>query len=392
MNTVERNPRDQTVIIIGGGIGGLAAAIGLQEVGFDVEVYEQARELREVGAGLAVAWNGLRALNVLGGHEAAVRAGATLTAFETRTPDGRVLSKPKHSNAIPTDSDMPGLIALHRADLQQILRDRVADDNIYLDHECVGVEEDGGQVTAQFASGKEVTGDLLVGADGIHSGVRSSLHGEEDPRFSGTGIWRAVTRFDHPMATNDRLSQTLGKGQRFVAAHIGDGRVYWIVSERVQQDLDRPTADSKEQIARAFDDWHEPIPTLIEATPQEALIWDEAADRTLLDEWGRGRITLLGDAAHLALPYAGQGASQAMEDAVWLARCLDRQPDMTAALRSYEAQRQDRTAMIVRMGRRMARTLHLRNPIAVTARNMMFKYAPDSLFERAFTRMTATDI
>lgn len=392
MNTSERQPSDQKVLIIGGGIGGLAATIGLLDVGFDIEVYEQAHELREVGAGLTMWRNGLEALEFLGGYEAIVREGEPIVWGETRTPDGSVLTKVHVPSTIPTGTDMPELIALHRADLQVILRDRVGDGVVHLDHECVGVTEAGGQVTARFSSGKEVSGDLLIGADGIHSVTRSSLHGEEEPRFTGVGIWRGVTRFDHPIATSDTTFQTVGNGQRFFAVPIGEGRVYWGATKRVQRGSGGPTADSKQRLASAFGEWHEPIPALIEATPQEGIIWDEVADREPLDEWGRGHITLLGDAAHLAAPFMGQGASQALEDAVWLSRYLDRQPGTTAALRAYEAHRQDRTEMIVRSSRRMGRMLHLSNSIAVGARNLLMKYGPNRLMEGALKRNTITDI
>ena len=145
-------------------------------------------------------------------------------------------------------------------------------------------------------------------------------------------------------------------------------------------------------MARDFANWYEPIPTLIEETPHEALIWDEAEDREILDEWGQGRITLLGDTAHLALPFAAQGASQALEDEIWLARYLDREADTAAALRAYEAHRQDRTEMVVRTGRRLGRMWNLSNPVAVTMRNLLFKYGPDRLMEGAFKRMVTTDI
>ncbi len=392
MTTSERESSNQTVLIIGGGIGGLSAAIALQDVGFDVEVYEQTEKLREVGAGLTLWRNGLQALDVLGGHETAVRAGVVLEHTEIRNPGGTVLNEVHPRSVLSAESDIPPGIGLHRADLQRILRDRVGDGVVHLDHECVGVEEDDDQVTARFSSGKEVRGDVLIGADGIHSAVRGSLHAETDPRFSGVGIWRAVLRTDHPLATGDTLTQALGSGQRFGALPIGDGRLYWIVTERVEQGLDRPTADSKQRLARDFADWHEPIPTLIKETPQEALIWDEAEDRELLNQWGRGRITLLGDAAHLALPFAAQGASQALEDAVWVARCLDRQPDPAVALRAYESHRQDRTEMVVRTGRRLGRMWNLSNPIAVAVRDLVMQYGPDRLMESTFKRMVTTDL
>jgi len=188
MNVSERHPNAQKALIIGGGIGGLAAAIALQEVGFDVEVYEQAEALREVGAGLTIWRNGLEALDVLGGHEAAVWAGAILEHTEIRTPGGTLLNEVHPRSVLSTDSDSPPGLGLHRADLQRILRDRVGDGVVHLGYECVGVEEDDDQVTARFSSGKEVRDDVLIGADGLHSAVRASLHGETEPRFSGIGI------------------------------------------------------------------------------------------------------------------------------------------------------------------------------------------------------------
>lgn len=393
MNSTDRDRRNQTVLIIGGGIGGLAAAIGLQEVGFDVQVYEQAEEVKEVGAGFAIWRNGLEALEYLGGHEAAVQAGMPLEGAEFKTPDGSVLREIHFPSLLPdTDSDVPAGVAMHRADLQRILRNRVGDGVLHLDHECVGVEEDDGQVTAEFASGKEVNGDLLVGADGIHSVVRSSLHGNEELRFYGTGYWRAVTRIDHPISTSSLALNTTGGSRRFAALPVGDGRVYWLVTEPADRGVNRPTPDSKERLAEIFSDWHPPIPTLIDETPHADLIWHDGLDRPLLDQWGRGKITLLGDAAHIALGFAAQGACQALEDAVWLARYLDREADTAAALRAYEDHRKDRTKMVVQKGRRMARIVLLSNPIAVAARDLLFKYGPNKLFQKAMLRELTTDI
>lgn len=392
MTSADRAPRDQTAIIIGGGIGGLAAAIALENVGFTVEVYEQAEELREVGAGLTLWRNGLLALEQLGGAEAAVETGAAIERSEIKTPNGSVLNELHPRSLLASETSLPAGIGIHRADLQQILRERVGDGVMHLGHECVGVERDAEKVRARFASGEAIQGDVLIGADGIHSAVRASLHGEQEPRFSGVGVWRAVIEIDHPIATRATMTQALGTGQRFVALPIGDGRMYWVVTERVQQGLNRPTRESKERLATDFASWYEPIPALIEATPQEALLWDEAEDREILDEWGRGRVTLLGDAAHLALPFAAQGASQALEDAVWLARYLDRESSIPASLRAYEAHRQDRTESVVRTGRRLGRMWNLSNPIAVTLRDVLLKYGPDRIMEGAFARMVTTDL
>lgn len=392
MSPEDPRSREQSVLIIGGGIGGLATAIGLQSVGFDVEVYEQTAEFREVGAGLTLWRNGLQALEHLGGHEDAVRVGEAIEHSKMTTPDGRVLNTFETQRVLPTDSPMPAGIGIHRADLQQLLRGRVDDGVIHLDHECVAVADHGDRVTARFSSGKEVSGDVIIGADGIHSVVRRELHGDEEPRFSGVGIWRAVTEFDHPIAASKTLSQALGSGQRFGTLPLGDGRVYWLVTERVPRGLQRPAPDSKDKLEEAFANWHEPIPALIESTPAEVLLWDEAEDRELLDQWGQGRITLLGDAAHLALPFAAQGASQALEDAVWLARYLDQQSDPLAALRAYETHRKERTEMIVRAGRRLGRLWNLKNPFAVAVRNFVLKYGPSRLMEAPFRRTITTEM
>lgn len=203
MTTNDSESSDQTVLIIGGGIGGLSAAIALQDVGFDVEVYEQAQELREVGASLTLWRDVLEALDVLGGHEAAVQAGATFRAAEFRTPDGDLLLRfdLDSLDLPPTDGDLPNLIALHRAELQRILRDRVGDGVVHLDHECVGVEQDGGQVTGGRNRRRPTQGGALsvrrrpegpLRESRIHRrGDRTSLHrgarpGADDGRERGT--------------------------------------------------------------------------------------------------------------------------------------------------------------------------------------------------------------
>ena len=188
----------------------------------------------------------------------------------------------------------------------------------------------------RFDDGRETRGDLLVGADGLRSVVRSALFGPERPRYGGYTAWRAVTRFDHARVTP---GETWGRGRRFGQWGMTGARIYWYATESVPEGEGDPPEGRKQGLLKLFRGWHEPVEDLIEATDESAILRNDVYDRPALRRWSVGRVTLLGDAAHPMTPDMGQGACQAIEDAVVLADCLTRWSEVAEALRAYESLR-----------------------------------------------------
>jgi 2-polyprenyl-6-methoxyphenol hydroxylase-like FAD-dependent oxidoreductase len=313
--------------IVGGGIGGLAAAVALRRVGIETVVFERAERLDPVGAGLTLSPNAVRALERLG-VAADIRAlAASGTELEVSTPMGATLMQ------VRLDAETLGV---HRADLQRVLVDSAGEFRLGSDVRDIG----------------EIAGDVdfVVGADGIESTVLAQLHGPDTPRSAGYTGWRAVCGFEDDRVRG-RFSETWGCGDRVGLIPIGGGRVYWFVAESGRpRNYERLSV--RGELAKRFADWHEPIPEVIAATPEGALSATEILWRKPLKSWGRGRVTLLGDAAHAMTPDLGQGAGQALEDAVVLAACVRDGSDVEESLRRYEAERIARTSPIVWRSRR----------------------------------------
>lgn len=386
-----RRSDNRKVIIIGGGIGGLAAAISLRGIGLDVQVYERAHELKEAGAGLSLWRNAIKACEQLGLRDAVFQAGVPVRTIQVRIQDGRIL-RSMATSEINIGTYIPIALGLLRPDLQRILLDAVGEGVIHLDHDCTGIDERDGSVTARFANGEEVRGDLLIGADGIHSAVRASLHGQEQPRYTGISVWRGLVHFDHPILTAGTTFQSLGQGKRFLALPVRDNQVYWGGTMRTEEKVLETSVQRRQTVTDAYTGWHEPIPDLIAATDPQTIKWDGAYDHPPLDPWGRNSITLLGDAAHLSAPFMGQGACQALEDAVWLARYLDSPRDTPSALRAFESHRQKRTNMIIQLSRQIGRIYHMRNSIATSMRNLLFKYGPPAIGTRPLMQAITDDL
>jgi FAD-dependent urate hydroxylase len=364
-------------LIIGGGIGGLAAALALRGAGAEVAVYEQARELQPVGAGLAVWPNAMAALERLG-VAAAVRAlGVPRATGAVRDWRGRVLLYEP-----PTVASITGgsLVAVHRADLQQALLDALGQDVLYLGRRCLRWEQDEARVWATFADGGVAEGDILVGADGLHSVVRSQLVGPSVPWYAGYTAWRGVVPFDHRQVL---VGETWGCGARFGLLPLSRGRVYWFAAANAPQGApDGPQGRRQELLAR-FAGWHAPIADVIAATPDAAILRNDIYDRPPLKTWGQGRVTLVGDAAHPMTPDLGQGACQALEDAAVLgARMADNSGDAIGVLRACEAARIPRTRRIVVRSRQLGQIGQWQNPLACRARNLAARLMPASLQAR----------
>jgi 2-polyprenyl-6-methoxyphenol hydroxylase-like FAD-dependent oxidoreductase len=355
-------------IVIGAGIGGLAAAIALCRAGLDVAVYERAAALGEVGAGLSVWANGVRALRMLGLDDFIQAGQWPTTAMGIRTWRGDVLIGATAAEIERRVGEVS--IVVHRADLHAALARAVGPARIHLGATCIGVAHAPGGVTAQFADGRADQGDLLIGADGLHSVVRAHLHGAHPPVYAGYTAWRAVVRLD---LMDLMPGESWGAGQRFGFLPLPGGRVYWFATQTAPPGQRAPEGEQA-ALLRLFRGWHTPIEALIAATEPGAILRHDIHDRPPLRRWGDGRLTLLGDAAHPMTPNLGQGACQALEDAVVLGRCLTVEPNVVAALRAYETERIPRTTWIVERSRRAGQVAQWRHPLLQAPRAWLMRH------------------
>ncbi|WP_406864881.1 FAD-dependent monooxygenase [Streptomyces sp. HUAS MG47] len=381
----------RTAIVVGGGIGGLAAAIGLRRIGWDVTVVERTRVLDDAGAGISLAANGIRALDALGAG-AAVRAAARgQYSGGTRTPRGSWLAR-MDGATLERALGTP-VVGIPRTTLHTLLRaelppeclitgarmtelDRSAPDRVRVEY----VHDDERRAEAEVA--------LVVGADGIGSRTRALLFPDHPgPAHSGSTVLRALTR--GPAAVDCDFALTWGRGAEFGHIALADGRAEWHAVVNAPAGVRYP--DPLAELRRRFAGWHEPIPALLAATDPEAVLHHDIGELTdPLPSFAAGRVALLGDAAHAMTPHLGQGACQALEDAVVLAASVAEGPDVRGALARYDAERRPRTQSVARAARQAGRMgQQLTHPAAVALRNTALRVAPSGTAVRMILRHAA---
>ena len=297
-------------IIIGAGIGGLAAAIALRKADIDVEIFERVNEAREVGAGLSLWANALKALDLLGLHD--VIHSVTVPQIDGGIRDlrGRLLAGGSMKDLEAKYGTF--VVVAHRAELQAAMLKALGDTPVQLNKALARFDQDANGVMAHFEDGSHARGDVLIGADGIRSAVRAQLHGRQPPTYSGYSGWRAVIPFDPARVL---AGETWGHGARFGQVPMQGDRVYRFAAINAPQG-EKSAKGEKQYLLNVFRGWHEPIEAMIEATPESAILRNDIVDRPVLHQWGSDRVTLIGDAAHPMTPNMGQGACQALEDAV----------------------------------------------------------------------------
>jgi 2-polyprenyl-6-methoxyphenol hydroxylase-like FAD-dependent oxidoreductase len=364
-------------IIIGGGIGGLCAAIALRKKGIAATVFERVPELKEVGAGLSLWVNAIKALDKIGMAETIAAISIPQTIGGVRSVKGKLLSRAMRGQAESQIGETL-VVVLHRAELLSVLLQNVGEENVITGAKCLGFEQHEKGVTAQFADGREVGGDFLLGADGINSVIRAQLFGKSAPRYSGYTSWRSVTEFDHPILRQGAF-ESWGKGMRFGMIPLSRKRVYWFATKNAPQGESNPPGLGKSELLMLFRGWHEPIEAALDATDEKAILRNDIVDRIPLKKWSKGRVTLLGDAAHPMTPNLGQGACQAIEDAVVLAECLSGSPTLTEALKTYEVRRIERANRIVRQSWRIGKAIQMENTLVCHLRNAMMKLIPTAM-------------
>jgi salicylate hydroxylase len=355
------------VIVVGGGIGGLAAGIALHNAGLDTVVLERAPELTEIGAGLGLAANALRALEYLGAGDG-VRATGVIAqqAVWNGLEDREHIFTQQYGSMTELYGDT--YYCAHRADLIDSLAAVLPAECVRVAAPAVAVAESGDGVTVTIANGEELHGDVVVGADGLRSMVRATLFEEPTPRFTGYVTWRCLVPADRvPDEFGAQITVWLGRGRHAMLYPIRDGQFNFsgfVPAEEVHRETWSPSADV-DDLMRSFTGSCAEVISLIESV--ETALITPLYFRDPLERWGTERITLLGDAAHPAPPSAGQGASMALEDAVTLAECLRR--DGLVGLREYASRRMDRTRRMLVASRINLGLFNESDPDQARARN-----------------------
>ncbi|MEU6880369.1 FAD-dependent monooxygenase [Streptomyces sp. NPDC046712] len=406
-------------VVVGAGIGGLAAAIGLRHVGWEVRIVERAPVLDDAGAGISLAANGIRALDALG-VGAAVRAAARgQYTGGTRTPDGAWLAR-MDGAALERALGTP-IVGIPRATLHRLLRAALPPESVSVGVEVTGVDQSAPDRVrvrtrpvgspdspaspyspaapaspaspssstpgAEPAAGLDayLDADLVVAADGVNSRTRAALFPDHPgPAYSGSTVLRALT--ERPLDLPTDFEITWGHGVEFGHIAFDDGRAEWHAV------LNSPAgvrhADPLGEVRRRFAGWHDPVPRLLDATRPEAVLHHDIHElATPLPSFLSGRVALLGDAAHAMTPNLGQGACQALEDAVVLAAALAHGPDTTAALAAYDAERRPRAQSVTVAARKAGRMgQQLSGPATVALRNAALRLAPSGMAVRMILR------
>lgn len=362
----------RTALVVGAGIGGLSTALALRRAGWTVRVVERAASPRELGYGLSLARNAIAALRELGVAETVLRDGFMPRSGELRRPDGTVVKRAE----LPPAASGPLVMALRPA-LHGALLDAVGADAITLSTAATGFTVSGSRVNLHLRSGASesvMEGDLLVGADGIGSVIRQALHpSEPPPRDSGIVAVRGVVHGALRHLGDRDAVMYLGRGVESSMIRASDTGIYWFLSlarTLLPAGL-RDPAPIVERLSPQFDDaWR----AVTSATSD--LRCDELVDRDPLPFWGTDTVTLAGDAAHPMLPQTGQGAAQAIVDAVALGKALGEGAAIEPALRAYERERRRKTAALVAQGRRTAKIMGMTNPVGCRLREVAVRLIP----------------
>jgi len=378
------------VAIIGGGIGGLTAALALSQAGAEVSVFESAGELKEIGAGVALHANAMRVLRAVGVEDEVRKVAGRGGSYATRDGiTGRMITKTSRKRNVSLHGILPATV--HRADLLDVLAAALPPEMVSLGKRCVSVSSDESSAVAQFADGSAVEADIIVGADGIHSAVRTSLFGPDAPRFTGKVCFRSViptalVRGGAPSGAIAENGQWLGPHGTIVLYPLRGEELINVVCHYDDDSYRHEswvTECSREEVLERYTGWHESLLRLFEAGET----WYKWAlyDRDPIPAWTSGRVTLLGDSAHPMLPYLGQGACQALEDGSVLGLALAASPDdPVGALSVYERVRRPRASRVVLTARARGVSNHLpsrwaawRRDAAIAVRRQLNRRDPE---------------
>lgn len=375
------------ISIIGGGIAGLTTAIALNQRGFKTEIFEAAPEIKGVGAGLALAANAMRGFDQLGLMKEVVDLGRILPSFSILDQKGKVVTT-ADSGAISQKWGIDNFL-IHRADLHNFLMSKIDSKLIHTGKRSVSFQYVHDKIEIIFADATVHLTDYLIVADGIHSVIRSQLLPEVDPRYAGYTCWRAV--IENTELDIVESSETWGRKGRFGIAPLSNNLLYWFACINAPEKDPRMKAFTVSDLKDVFNDYHHPIPDILDKTSDAQLLWNDILDLQPLDRYAFDRILLLGDAGHATTPNMGQGACQAIEDAVILGEEMTRAINPQVAFQAFEKRRLKRTHYITKMSWQVGKVAQLENPLLCSIRNFAFRNLPKRVNERQVEKVLETD-
>lgn len=374
------------VLIVGGGIGGFATAIALRRVGFEIELFEQADEIRERGAGLTL-WSNAMQILATWGLEDSIRQHSTyLKQGLIRDQAGTVLANIPLEK-LACDFQAP-VVGIHRASLLNILATCIPKKFIHLSCRIVDFAEHEDHVEIFSSEGRAFRGDLLIAADGVHSIACDKLR-PNSKRYCGYIGWQGICERKFLGIPADVSTWTWGVGGQFGLVPVDQERVYWFGTANFASPPDFSAADNKREIVRRFRNWHDPIPALTEILQPEMILRIPIFDRPPAKKWGSQRMTLLGDSAHATTPTLGHGACLAIESAYVLAGELTQPIAPEIALNRYFQNRKTRTDKIIRTSYRLGSIIQTNSSILAKLRDLAVRHLPTAIHYRAIRKLVA---
>lgn len=359
--------------IIGAGIGGLTTAIALEKKGIKVRIFEQAKHIKPVGAGIILANNAMQVYEKLGLRKEIEANGNPISSMNITTSNLKPLSKVDLTYF--EQKYRAKNIAIHRGTLQQLLIDKLKSTEIHLNYKLAALKEIENEYYLDFKNGVQIKSSIVLGADGLNSTVRKCLFSDNNIRKANQICWRGITEYELPINFKDELNEAWGKSERFGFVQIAKNKVYWYALKSFNKNQNESSINALEKY---FNSYNQIVKNIITSTHKKQINTSEISDLKPTFVWHKNRVCLLGDAAHAATPNMGQGACQAIEDAYVLSECLNKY-ELIQAFSEYQKLRLPKAHKVVKMSWRIGKIAHLTNPALISLRNRMLKLIPPSV-------------
>jgi 2-polyprenyl-6-methoxyphenol hydroxylase-like FAD-dependent oxidoreductase len=375
------------ITIIGGGIAGLTTAIALNKTGIKTIVFEAASDIKAIGAGLGLGANAMIAFDRLGIKDEVMQSGRVLPFFSVYDQQGKLITRTESARL----SARYGVdnFTIHRAELHQLLLSKLDAQTVHTNKKVIDIEQKENSILVKFQDGSSHETEYLIAADGIHSPIRTKLLPDVEPRYSGYTCWRAV--IDNTNLNLSESSETWGTPGRFGIIPMANRKIYWYACINAKHHDTRFNTYTSNDLLNHFKDFHAPIPAILKETKDEHLLWNDIIDVKPINQYAFNNIVLIGDAAHATTPNMGQGACQAIEDAVVLANELTKNTDITQAFKHFEVRRIKKAHFITNRSWTIGKVAQLENEFLAQLRNFTFRMIPSAVKEKQFKMLYDVD-